>query len=279
MVQLFKVLDTGETEEIKEETDIKDLLDSNEAYIIISEHRDKTIWLWKGAKSSVRRKFIGAQKSQDVRGQVGMMYSVIPIDEGEETDDLIKIIGGKPTGGIATEIKDDAEGAEIQLRQKAVFDAPSPAAGMNIGVSAQERAGIGPLYTGADSMAQIGQPSLDFKVVMQKLEEIAIPDGYEREMIIIGSQTYAVIEKVQSFLGKKQVEKVIERISSIPEGIFFAEGYVPRILSENGNVLSIEFLKKIEGGSSEKKPAEKKTSSQEDKKKILGDQLKEQLGN
>ena len=59
MVQVFKVLDTGETEEIKEEKDIKDILDTNEVYIIVSEHRDKTIWLWKGTKSSVRRKFIG----------------------------------------------------------------------------------------------------------------------------------------------------------------------------------------------------------------------------
>ena len=52
-----------------------------------------------------------------------MMYSVIPIDEGEETDDLIKVIGGKPTDGFATEIKDDADGlATHPLRQKQIFD-------------------------------------------------------------------------------------------------------------------------------------------------------------
>jgi hypothetical protein len=274
MVQVFKVIDTGETVEIKDDEDIKDLLETDEVYIIVSEHRDKTIWLWKGAKSSVRRKFIGAQKSQDVRGQVGMMYSVIPIDEGEEDPELIKVLGGSPSEGIAKEIKDDREGLETHpLMQKQVFEPPSPAEGMKIGVSPQAKAGIGPLYTGEESISQISQPAADYKEVMQKLEEIAIPEGWEREMIIIGSQTYAVIEKVQTFLGKKQTEKVIERISSIPEGVFFAEGYTPRILSENGNVLAIEFLKRSGGAEAGKHP-----DLSDEKKAFLSDQLKKQLG-
>jgi hypothetical protein len=271
MVQVFKILDTGETEEIKlYDKNIKEFLDSSEVYIIISEHKDKTLWLWKGSKSSVRRKFIGAQKSQDVRGQVGMHYNVVPVDEGEEETTLIKIIGGKPSTGFAKEIKDDAAGlATHPLRQQPVFEPPEPADGMNIGVSPQAKAGIGPLYTGEGSLSQYLEPTTaDFKVVMQKLEEIAIPDGFEREMIIIGSQTYAVIEKVQTFLGKKRVERVIEHISSIPEGVFFAEGYTPRILSENGKVLAIEFLKKI--GSQNRLETT-------DKKDILKKQLKEQL--
>ncbi len=271
MVQIFKILDTGETEEIKDTgSPIKDILDSSEVYIIISEHRDKTIWLWKGAKSSVRRKFIGAQKSQDIRGQVGMQYSVFPVDQGEEKPDFIKAIGGNPSEGFAREIKDDS--AEIEthlLRQKQIFEPPRPAEGMKIGPSPQAQAGIGPLYTGEESLSRYLEPTtVDFKSVMQKLEEIATPEGFEREMIIIGSQTFAVIEKVQTFLGKKQVEKVIEKVGSIPEGIFFAEGYTPRILSENGKVLAIEFLKKSNSNE----------NNNPNKKNILKNQIKQQLG-
>lgn len=272
MVQVFKIIDTGETEEMKDTgSPIKDILDPSEVFIIISEHRDKTLWLWKGARSSVRRKFIGAQKSQDVRGQVGMQYSVVPVDEGEEPSDFLRVIGGAPTAGFATEIKDDSAGLSTHpLRTKEVFEPPKPAEGMKIGPSPQSQAGIGPLYTGGESMSQYMEPTFaDFKTVMQKLEEIAIPEGFEREMIIIGSQTYAVIEKVSIFLGKKQVEKVIERISSIPEGVFFAEGYTPRILSENGKVLAIEFLKKSNSGN---------PTGSTDNRSFLKKQLKEQLG-
>jgi len=271
MVQVFKIIDTGETEEMKDTgSPIKDILDPSEVFIVISEHRDKTLWLWKGARSSVRRKFIGAQKSQDVRGQVGMQYSVVPVDEGEEPPDFLRVIGGAPTRGFASEIKDDSAGLSTHpLRTKEVFEPPKPANGMKIGPSPQSQAGIGPLYTGEESMSQYMEPTSDFKTVMQKLEEIAIPEGFEREMIIIGSQTYAVIEKVQTFLGKKKIEKVIERISSVPEGVFFAEGYTPRILSENGKVLAIEFLKKSNSGNS---------IGSADKKNSLKQQLKEQLG-
>jgi len=67
---------------------------------------------------------------------------------------------------------------------------------------------------------------------MKKLEEIKIPDGFEREIIIIGNNAYSVVEKVQSFLGKKEVTKEISRVGTIPEGIFFAEDCTPRILTE-----------------------------------------------
>ena len=106
---------------------------------------------------------------------------------------------------------------------------------------------------------------------MHKLEEIKIPDGYERELIIIGNHAYSVVEKVQTFLGKKQVERVMEKVGSIPEGVFFAAGYSPRVLSENGKIIAIEFLKRIGKGTAA--PTEFK-----DKKQILKDQIKSQLG-
>lgn len=92
MIQLLKVLDTGETEEIKIDKDIKDILKTSEVYIIISNHPERTIWLWKGTESSVRKKFIGAQIIQDLRGKIGLDYSVVPINEGNEPADFLKVI-------------------------------------------------------------------------------------------------------------------------------------------------------------------------------------------
>ena len=65
-------------------------------------------------------------------------------------------------------------------------------------------------------------------------------------MVIIGNKTYSVTEKVQTFLGKKQVKRELEVIDSLPEGVFFAEGYVPRVLVQDQVVIAIEFLKKID---------------------------------
>ncbi|MEJ2251639.1 MAG: hypothetical protein P8Y97_18530, partial [Candidatus Lokiarchaeota archaeon] len=69
--QVFKILPDGTTEEIKTQKPIKDILDTEECYVIVDDELRK-VYLWKGEKSSVRSKFIGAKRSQEIRGMVGM---------------------------------------------------------------------------------------------------------------------------------------------------------------------------------------------------------------
>jgi hypothetical protein len=276
--QVFKILPDGNTEEIKTEGPIKDVLKSEECYIIVSDEYRK-VYLWKGVSSNVRSKFIGAKRSQDIRGQVGMHFGVVPLDEGDEDPDFIKLIGGKTEGGIAKEIQMEISTAKVSapsvhpLRDKDPFGVPKPAAGMNIaGSKSRHSQNNGPLYTGKESFAALTQEEthVNFDEIMQKLEEIKIPDGFERELIIIGSHAYSVVEKVQTFLGKKQVSKEISKVGAIPEGVFFAEDYSPRVLSENGKILAIEFLKRTSG------PMDAKVEFKS-KKEILKDQIKSQL--
>lgn len=276
--QVFKINPDGTTTEISTEGKIKDVLDTKEVYVLVADEYRK-VYLWKGTESNVRSKFIGAKQSQEIRGQVGLMYAVIPLDEGEEEPDFLKLIGGKTEGGIAKEIKAEAAPANIPapsvhpLREKDPFGIPTPADGMNIAGSRDRLSqNTGPLYTGKESFSSLVQEetSINFDEIMQKLEEIKIPDGFERELIIIGDHAYSVVEKVQSFLGKKQVTKEISRVGAIPEGVFFAEDYSPRVLSENGKILAIEFLKRIGG------PMDTKVEYKS-KKEILKDQIKTQL--
>ncbi|MFX0035998.1 MAG: hypothetical protein ACFE9I_10210 [Candidatus Hermodarchaeota archaeon] len=272
-MQCFLINQDGTTTEITSEGPIKDVLKTDECYVLVADDVRK-VYLWKGLKSSVRSKFIGAKRSQEIRGQVGMHYAVVPLDEGEEEPEFIKMIGGKTEAGVAKEIKAEQISASSvhPLREKNIFGAPEPAEGMNIAGS-KDRAttNVGPLYRGEQSMAELMQDKteVDFKQIMQKLEEIAIPAGFERELIIIGNQAYSVVEKVQQFLGEKQVTKEISKVGAIPEGIFFAADYSPRLLSENGKILAIEFLKRTGAPS---KPVVGKT-----KRELLKEQIKEQL--
>ncbi|MFX0022773.1 MAG: hypothetical protein ACFE9S_10625 [Candidatus Hermodarchaeota archaeon] len=273
MPQLFLINPDGTTTEITTGGAIKDVLKTDECYVLVADDIRK-VYLWKGLKSSVRSKFIGAKRSQEIRGQVGMHYAVVPLDEGEEDSDFIKIIGGRTEAGVAQEIK----AAEVSppsvhpLREKNVFGSPRPAEGMNIAGSKERAAqNTGPLYRGDGTMPEFvqEQTQVDFQQIMQKLEEIQIPSGFERELIIIGNQAYSIVEKVQQFLGEKQITKEISKVGSIPEGIFFAESYSPRILSENGKIIAIEFLKRV---GAKPKPVETKT-----KRELLKEQIKEQL--
>ncbi|MBY9017829.1 MAG: hypothetical protein KGD66_03255 [Candidatus Lokiarchaeota archaeon] len=276
-MQVFKINLDGTTTEIKTQGPIKDVLKTDESYILVADEVRK-VFLWKGLASSVRSKFIGAKRSQEIRGQVGMHFAVVPLDEAEETQEFLTLIGGKTEGGIAQEIRSDApttvNGPSVHpLRDKDPFGVPKPAAGMNIGGSKNRSSqNTGPLYKGQGSFSTMMQEEshVNYEQIMKKLEEIKIPDGFEREIIIIGNNAYSVVEKVQSFLGKKEVTKEISRVGTIPEGVFFAEDYSPRILSENGKILAIEFLKRIGG------PTDAKMEFKS-KKEILKDQIKTQL--
>ncbi len=276
-LQVFLINPDGTTTELQTGGPIKDLLKTDESYVIVADDVRK-VFLWKGITSSVRSKFIGAKRSQEIRGQVGMHYGVVPLDEGEETPEFLNIIGGKTEAGIAKEIKEEkvaapAGGGGHPLREKPIFAAPKPAEGMNIaGSKPRPTQNVGPLYTGQETQYFQQDLQINFDQIMAKLEEIKIPEGYERELIIIGNHAYSVVEKTRKFLGEEQVEKVIEEIGTIPEGVFFARDYSPRVLSENGKILAIEFLKRIGESPTKSQPVKFK-----DKKQILKNQIKAQL--
>jgi len=272
-IQVFLINPDGTTTECKTEGQIKDILKTEESYVLVADEVRK-VFLWKGIKSSVRSKFIGAKRSQEIRGQVGMHYGVIPLDESDEDAEFLKLIGGKTEAGIAKEIKDERVTAPSghPLREKNVFGTPKPAEGMNIaGSKTRSAMNTGPMYRGEGSMPSSVQEEvqIDFEEIMQKLEQIQMPDGFERELIIIGNHAYSVVEKVQQFLGKREVSKEISKVGNIPEGIFFAEEYAPRILTEDGRILSIEFLKRTDKSN---KPVEAKS-----KREQLKNQIKQQL--
>ncbi|MHA1782859.1 MAG: hypothetical protein ACTSUL_05455, partial [Promethearchaeota archaeon] len=66
--------------------------------------------------------------------------------------------------------------------------------------------------------------------------------------------------------------KEISKVGSVPEGVFFAENYCPRILSEKGKILAIEFLRRLDN-------TNKGQVQYKSKKEILKEQIKQQLAN
>ena len=95
----FSPKDDGRDNNIPSEGLLKDQLSSDECYVIVS-YEYRKVYLWKGKNSNVRSRFIGAKRSQDIRGQVGMHFAVVPLDEGEEDPDFLKLIGRRTGGGI-----------------------------------------------------------------------------------------------------------------------------------------------------------------------------------
>ena len=81
--------------------------------------------------------------------------------------------------------------------------------------------------------------------LLDKIKEEALPEGYEREGIIIPPVFFAVTEKKVMVLGKEVIKKEIEKAKDLPEGFIFSEQYTPRIYIEGGKVQAVEILKKV----------------------------------
>ena len=249
---------------------------------MIFDELAKTIWFWKGQRSKIRSKFIGAKKSQELRGQVGLSNKVVSIDEGDEPPEFLKTIGVPPRAGsiVAHEMKEAAVAAfapnpdqappsfstsvaepapapvpEPVYAEPEPAPAPAPRPAPRPAPAPVARPAPAPVARPAPAAAPSPAPAAvaapaalasDVSVdrVLGILSNLKVPEGFIREMVIIGSAAYSISVKEQVFLGKKKVERTLEPIGSLPEGVFFADGYSPHVLVEKSVVLAIEFLKK-----------------------------------
>ncbi|MHA1504652.1 MAG: hypothetical protein ACTSPT_05615 [Candidatus Heimdallarchaeota archaeon] len=82
--------------------------------------------------------------------------------------------------------------------------------------------------------AGVEQTKVDPQEAFHMIEELGVPAGYERDLIIVGTSVY------------KQHGKEFLVPPDPPEGVFLAPDRVPRIIIENGVVKVIEVLKKID---------------------------------
>ncbi|MFX1263473.1 MAG: hypothetical protein ACFFAZ_15435 [Promethearchaeota archaeon] len=80
MANGFQVQDDGTSIEVAV---TKDSLESENVYCIIDD-TSKSIFIWKGRRSGVRKKFIGAQTANRMRSEYGTTFKVHSLDEGEE---------------------------------------------------------------------------------------------------------------------------------------------------------------------------------------------------
>ena len=76
----YEISGTGELIEISSK--ITNMASSS-LYCFV-DHNRKVIYFWKGRDASIRRKFIGAKAVTDLRTELGLEFTVQPIDEGAE---------------------------------------------------------------------------------------------------------------------------------------------------------------------------------------------------
>ncbi|MFX0067517.1 MAG: hypothetical protein ACFE7I_00355 [Candidatus Hodarchaeota archaeon] len=249
---IYGVSDSGDLDELKGDRPIKDYLVSDRVLILIDDDLKK-IWIWKGNSAPVRQKFISARVANQIRQERGLTYKTLSIDEGEESQEFLDSIGAKPKKAprpaLPAEPKPPMPVA-APTPDPTPKSAPAPAAPAPAPIVKQPEAPKTPATSRVTSPMPSPTPAVVTPLeaeVISKLERVEIPRGYERELVIVGNEVYAITEYRTIFLGEKKVETKLEKASKLPEGIFFAEGYTPRVIVDKGRVLAVEFLKTGKG--------------------------------
>ncbi len=213
-VEIFNVMRTGETVFVKDAPTVKEALIEDRVLIIIDDD-NRLIHLWKGLKSSVALKFIGARLSQQVRGSRGLLYKVLPSDEADEVEELKQIYD------VAPSLEKDQFKATPDAVDAEKIDTSS--------------------YGGPPSAAPSGLP----EELKTKLLGEALPNGFDREGIIRGKDFYGIAKSVSKVMGKEIVKEEIAK-TEIPDGIMFDKTYGVRMLIKDGKINAVEVLKRKE---------------------------------
>jgi hypothetical protein len=268
----MRMLEVTEDGEMKESPFRKENVDSSKVYIFVNDE-DKQITLWSGKEARTRIKFIGARLASSLRLEQGLSYKLTQIDESVDVD-FIKNMGGKPSERPSVVSTPAASKHE---------PVPSPQITRPSAQSTQRSVTTEPPVTYIPRSQQfqgsIRKPELDQGKIVERLTSIETPKGFERELIVIGHDMFAVSVSKTRVFGKEKVEYKVGKVTNpIEDGIFLAEEYTPRVIIENGRVLAVEFLKSgqhIQKKTEREKPSTKEVLAEEPLESLMEKHLSE----
>ena len=200
--------------EIEEDLPLYELFDSDFILLFVDPTYYR-VWLWHGANTTTRMKFIAAKIAPRIRDRYGIAYKITAVDEGNE----IKTF--KVSAGLEKLTDEDTKQT-------------------------------GPAYAGTLEDMELLEELSREKIVLL-LEKTGIPEGYKRKMVIVKNEIFGCKEYDRNYMGSVIKEKKLFPLKEeVPDGPYLAEKYIPRILFSYNNVVMTELLEKIKNGTKSK---------------------------
>lgn len=268
----MKMYEVAEDGELRESPFRKESVDSGKVYIFVNDE-DRLIVLWNGKDARTRSKFIGARLASSLRLEHGLSYKMTQVDEAE-TPDYIRHIDAKPSAPRAATTTPAVPRPEVSSQPQVSGPFVQPRQ-----QSMSASAPVASTYRGMQMQTQVQKAELDQNKIVERLNSIEIPKGFDRELIVIGHDMFAVSVSRTRVFGKEKVEHKVGKVTNpLEDGIFLGSEYTPRVIIENGRVLAVEFLK--ESSQSQKKaeherPAPKEVSTEEPLESLMEKHLSE----
>ncbi len=237
-----------EGEEIK--TEPSDVTLTHKSLAIIISHTDRRVYVFKGRKVTIVQKFASARRASALRLQHG--YNITHVEEWEGIDQIfipiLEYLGGivddgesdedaKPAAPKPTAKSDTAREyrAPIMLPPKKKPEAAKP----KKTTTAKKTTAAKPKASSAKISEDLPPKLVKVVKTMSTLEP---PAGSECDYVLVGNKLYIITSSNKNDLRKDEIK--FEEVTTLPEGVFPAENYFPRMLVASKKVIAVEFWAK-----------------------------------
>ncbi|TFF85791.1 MAG: hypothetical protein EU518_00510 [Promethearchaeota archaeon] len=285
---VFELLDNGEREKIEvDEEDLQSILAPEQVFVILNEEI-RRIYIWKGAKSPVRKRFISSRVASGLQEELVKVAAyhrckIVSVDQGDEPIEFLQTFNlesmevkerAKDMRYIRNIDKDPSiakgrviENGEIQVEKEEEYYSPALEELKNKGVDISvemSKTSLDPSsaisstrtakkpYSPPESTPhkQFSERKLNKKKVIEKILQQELLEDHERQNLVIGTELYGSTSKTTNVFGDDIEEIEWERIKKVPEGIYLLENYIFRIYFDKdaGIIECIEILKRKTNG-------------------------------
>ena len=284
---VYDLENTGERKKLEIKQDnLQSHLDSEQVLIIVREDL-RRIFIWKGSKSPVRKRFISSKVAQQIQKELiqDARYhrcKIVSIDQGDELQEFLNAF--KLESMEATErlpdmryirnierdrIKEQQKlakqkGSEAEYYSPILEDTSDDVVMSSIRIGDKEQSLLKP----SSLKKTIGYSEAEADKIKQKILEKDIPPDFERQNLILGHTLYGAVSKVTEVLGKNIVDMVWEKVNKLPKGIIELDNNKLRVYIDHnkGIVEAVEVLKRKEINSG--KSSEESRQHQKEKANI-----------
>lgn len=266
---VFDLENTGERKKLKiKQEELQTHLSPEQVLIIIREDL-RRIYIWKGSKSPVRKRFISSKVAQELQKELmdDPRYhrcKIVSIDQGDELQEFLNAFKLE-----SMEVKErlpdmryvrNIERQQVQRigkvdKSKSEEDYYSPGLEDQSNDTVISSFVVGPPQI-KRSITQRERPSNLKKVlglseeekekIKKKILKLEVPNNYERQNLILGHSLYGAVSKVVDVFGKSVVDFTWEEIKKLPKEVMILDNNQFRIYfdEKKGIVEAIEVLKK-----------------------------------
>ena len=273
---VYDLQNTGDREKLNiKQEELQSHLNPEQVLIIVREDL-RRIYIWKGAKSPVRKRFISSQVAQELQRDLiqDARYhrcKIVSIDQGDELQEFLNafrlesmdVTERLPDMHYIRNIERDrlAEqerfskgktGGKVKSDEEyyspALEDTSDAVVMSSVGIGTpKKKAKFRPAQPSKMS-ATTGLAEEEKEKIKEKILKISVPENMERQNLILGHTLYGAVSKVTDVFGKNVVEIVWEEVKKVPKGVLELDENVFRVYFDDkkGIVEAIEVLKKGE---------------------------------